>query len=165
MVDYQAISIAFAGISIGVAALYYALNIRHQRETRQTQLFMQIFDRLNDKESRKQFGEFIYVWEWKDFDDFWDKYGPERNIDDWASFNSFNAYYEGIGVMIKRGLIDPMFVDDIMSGEIIRVWEKFEPIAREWRRRQNWPQAFEWNEYLYNEIKAIVTQQHPELKT
>ncbi len=165
MVDYQAISIMFAGISIGVAAIYYALNIRHQKETRQTQLFMQIFDRLNQKESRKQIGEFIYVWEWKDFDDFWDKYGPEANIDDWASLNSLNAYYEGIGVMIKRGLIDPTLVDDIMSGEIIRVWEKFEPIAREWRRRQNWPQAFEWNEYLYNEIKAIVTQQHPELKT
>ena len=165
MVDYQAISIMFAGISIGVAAIYYALNIRHQKETRQTQLFMQIFDRLNSKDSRKQLGEFIYVWEWKDYDDFWDKYGPEGNIDDWASFNSFNVYYEGIGVMIKRGLIDPTLVDDIMSGEIIRVWEKFEPIAREWRRRQNWPQAFEWNEYLYNEIKAIVTQQHPELKT
>ena len=59
---------------------------------------MQIFDRLNSKDSRKQLGEFIYVWEWKDYDDFWDKYGPEGNIDDWASFNSFNVYYEGIGV-------------------------------------------------------------------
>jgi len=138
---------------------YYVMTVRNQNRTRQAQLFMQIFDRLNDKESRKQLGEFIWVWEWKDFDDFWNKYGPVGNIDDWASFNSFNVYYEGIGVMIKRGLIDPTFVDDIMSGEILRVWEKFEPVAREWRRRLDWPQAFEWNEYLYNEIKSIAEQQ------
>jgi hypothetical protein len=165
MVDYQTISIIFAGISLGIAAIYYSLNIRHQRETRQAQLFMQIFDRLNQQETRKQIGEFIYVWEWKDFDDFWDKYGPERNIKDWASFNSFSMYYEGLGVMIKRGLIEPTIVDDVMSGEIIRVWEKFEPVVREWRKRQNWPQLLEWNEYLYNEIKPIAEEQNPELKS
>jgi len=164
MIDAQTVSVVFAGLSIGVAAIYYALNIRHQRETRQAQLFMQVFDRLNQKETRKQIGDFIYVWEWKDFDDFWDKYGPERNIEAWASFNSFSMYYEGLGVMIKRGLIEPTIVDDIMSGEIIRVWEKFEPVVREWRKRQNWPQLLEWNEYLYNEIKDLVEHQHPELK-
>ena len=165
MVDADTLSIVLTGVGMMIALTYYALQIRTQNKTRQAQLFMQIFDRLNDKESRKQLGEFLWVWEWRDFDDFWDKYGPERNIDDWASFNSFNVYYEGIGVMIKRGLIDPTFVDDIMSGEILRVWEKFEPIAIEWRIRQNWPQAFEWNEYLYNVIKSIVEQQHSEIKT
>ena len=155
--------VTIVGVIAGFS--YYVLSVWNQNRTRQAQLFMQIFDRLNAKESRKQLGEFIWVWEWTDFDDFWDKYGPVGNIDDWASFNSFNVYYEGIGVMIKRGLIDPTFVDDIMSGEIIRVWEKFEPVVIEWRKRQNWPQAFEWNEYLYNEIKSIVEQQHPELAT
>jgi len=39
------------------------------------------------------------------------------------------------------------------------------PMMVEWRERFNWPQAFEWAEYLYNEIKPIAEQQHPELKT
>lgn len=73
---------------------------------------MQIHDQLNDKELRKQLFQFLYTWEWKDYDDFWEKYGPETNIDVWISFTAFTIYYEGIGVLVKHGLIDSTLVDD-----------------------------------------------------
>lgn len=74
-------------------------------------------------------------------------------------------FYEGIGVLVKRKLIDVNLVDDLMSGFILRSWEKIEPIIKEFRERENWPQAWEWIEYLYHQIKPIVEEQHPELKT
>ena len=51
MVDVQTISIVFAGLSIGVAAIYYTLTLRNtqraqqiQIDTRQAQLFMNIYN-------------------------------------------------------------------------------------------------------------------------
>jgi hypothetical protein len=65
---------------------------------------------------------------------------------------------------VKRRLIDPSFVDDLMSGGIVSFWEKFGPSFLEYRVRMNWPQRGEYVEYLYNQIKPIVVSQHGELK-
>ena len=74
-----------------------------------------------------------------------------------------NAYLEGIGVLMKKGLIDPSIVDDLMSGVIIRYWEKYEPLILEYRKRYDWPQSDEYVEYLYNKIKPIASRQRKEL--
>jgi hypothetical protein len=46
----------------------------------------------------------------------------------------------------------------------MRQWERMEPLMKEMRMRENWPQYGEYAEYLYQEIKKIVEEQHPELK-
>jgi len=74
------------------------------------------------------------------------------------------SYLEGLGLLVRRRLIDPSFVDDLISGIITRYWEKFALITIEQRKRLNYPQLGEWVEYLYNQIKPIVEEQHPELK-
>ena len=57
-------------------------------------------------------------------------------------------------------------VDDLMSGHILRFWEKFgETVIKETQVRENKPQYYEYVEYLYSVIKPIVESQHPELKT
>jgi hypothetical protein len=102
-------------------------------------------------------------WEWEDYDDWERKY--ESNIDALSLRTTLGKYYEGIGVLVKRGLIDPTLVDDLMSVAILRYWMKFEPVIVEARRRSGYPQRAEYQEYLYNEIFAIAKKQHPELKT
>jgi hypothetical protein len=83
MIDY--LPLVLTGIGIIVAIVYYTLTLRNanktqelQLETRQAQLFMQIFNRQYDIDQRKS----IYLAqniEYKDFDDFIEKYGPETN--------------------------------------------------------------------------------------
>jgi hypothetical protein len=68
-------------------------------------------------------------------------------------------------VLVRRRLIDPSFVNDLISGFIIHYWEKLGPITIETRKRFDWPMYGEQIEYLYNQIKPIVEKQHPELKT
>ena len=75
------------------------------------------------------------------------------------------TFLEAIGVLVNRGMIDVTLVDDLMSGSILKWWEKFEPVQLEIRERFNWPQNAEWGEYIYKQIKPIVEEQHPELKT
>jgi hypothetical protein len=158
-------------ISIPVGVFYHIMTLRNTRknqelqlETRQAQLFMQTYHKWIDKDLNLANTK-VERYEWQDFDDFMRKYGPEADINAYSDFTRLAAYFEGIGVLVKRGLIDPHIVDDLMSINIIQFWEKYENLAIEFRERWNAPQVIEWVEYLYNQIKPIAEQQHPELKT
>jgi hypothetical protein len=75
-----------------------------------------------------------------------------------------NAYLEGIGVLVKRGLIEPSLVDDLMSSIVVGYWEKYRPYLLETRVRRNQSMMGEYIEFLYGQIKPIVESQHPELR-
>jgi hypothetical protein len=70
------------------------------------------------------------------------------------------SFYEGVGVLIRRNLISPVLVDDMMSGPILQIWGKFGPMVLDTRERFSSPTAWEYTEYLYYEIKKIVERQH-----
>ena len=61
-------------------------------------------------------------------------------------------FFEGVGVLVKRGLIDLSLVDDLLGSMITHTWEKMGPVEVESRVCFNNPRAFEDFEYLYNEI-------------
>jgi hypothetical protein len=66
--------------------------------------------------------------------------------------NSVGIFFEGVGVLAKRKLISMDLVDDLLSSNILRTWEKIKPIAEGARKKAGHPQIWEWFEYLYNEM-------------
>jgi hypothetical protein len=119
---------------------------------------MNIYAQIYSLEFWNHFMEVRRQWEWEDYDDYYEKYEsvPEKlNI-----FNAVGSYFEGMGVLVKRNLIDVTFVDDLISGPIMAVWEKFEPIILEDRRRKNMPTIWEWFGYLYERVKEVAEKEH-----
>ena len=181
LVDIQTVLTYLSLISVPVGVFYYIMTLQNSNknqqltlkaqeltvkaqqqsvETRQAQLFMQLYDRFNEPEFRKIFAEIIWFWEWKDMDDFENKYGYKTNMDAYSKRTSMYAYFEGMGLLLRRGLIDIQFVYDLSGGNIMRIWEKMEPVIMHYRsinrsRRNEWHSANSWDdfEYLYNEIK------------
>jgi uncharacterized Zn finger protein len=185
-ITYQMVLSTIQTVGILVGIVYYLTIMRNQQrtrelalksqeltrkaqeqalETRQAQLFMPIYSKFYEKEFMKDFGNVVRNWEWDDYDDFYEKYGVEKNPEAWSSFIATMDYFEGIGVLVKRKLIEASLIDDLISGLVMMYWEKSESYIRESRLRRNYPQFAEFFEYLYNEVKAIAVQQHPELKT
>ena len=169
MVTVETVSIVFTGLSISLAAFYYISTLRNaqrtqqlQLETRQAQLFMQIYSQWTSMEMGRNYQRIMDM-EWTDYADYREKREADIELD--IGFGSVGRYLEGIGVLVHRGLIDVTFVDDLMSGTIMSYWEKMAPTIKESRIRLNWPPYLEWIEYLYNKIKPIVEEQHPELRT
>ncbi len=176
-ITYQMVLSTLQTMGLLVGIFYYVITMRNAQktrelahksqdqalETRQAQLFMYMYDRWSGQE----FGESRYEirsWDWDDPEDFWRKYGPENHME-YSKWNSVSGFLEGIGVLIKRGYIDPYLVDDLMSMSAISYWERFGEVITYGRNRYNWPQLWEHCEYLYDQIKQIAEQQHPELKT
>jgi hypothetical protein len=130
-------------VALIVGIIYYLIIMRNsqrnqqiQLETRQAQLFMQIYDKFNDIMNLGIFSEVLgFVWE--DNDDFWGRFSKEADPEAYRKWNYHAGFLEGIGVLVKRGLIDPEMVDDLMSGSIMMFWERYGPVIIDGRRRLN----------------------------
>jgi hypothetical protein len=125
-------------------------------ETRQAQLFMDIYKIHESPEFQTIWWEIIGNWEWTDLDDFLKKYGPySGNSVPYGKLMSLFSHYEGMSVMMRRGLLSPDLVYEFKYDSIIMFWDKFSPIVQGWRKRYNAPQMFESIEWLYSEMKRI----------
>ena len=100
MVDYQTISIVLTGIGMMIALTYYALQIRNQNRTRQAQLIMQIYSRINTLELSRAILE-ILTWEFTDFEEFLQICDPLSKSDEAVILNYFMLTFEGAGTMVK----------------------------------------------------------------
>ena len=145
---------------------YYVLTVRnaqrnqqHQLETRQAQLFMQIYDNFNKTEFYRKFMEVVQLMEWNDVEDYDIKYGDV--LEDHSKTSSLGVFFEGIGVLAQQELIDVKLVARLMSSNLRAYWEKTGPIWKARRERSGNPYIMEYNEWLYNAVKRVKQEQKP----
>jgi hypothetical protein len=159
MVDITEISaiVAAAGVLIGVVLT--VLELRHLRRQRQTDLLVRIAPWINISSIELQQAVVRTLnTEYRDYDDFIKKYGqlhsekPEQ-----TAILAVLNYLEGIGILVKRKLVDIDFVWDFWSGDISTIWEKVKPIVEGERRKWKYPLVLN-AEYLYNEMKKREQQ-------
>jgi hypothetical protein len=154
MVDIQTISIAIASASVVAGIVYYVFQVRHQTKMRQTELLVRIAPWLNMSSIELQQASIrVLNTEYKDYDDFLKRYGQlhSERPEQMAILSILN-YLEGIGILVRRKLVDADFVYDFWSGDIPTLWEKVKPIIEGERKKWNYPLLLN-AEYLYNEMK------------
>jgi hypothetical protein len=145
MVDITEISamVAAAGVLVGVA--YYILDIKHQRQVRQTDLIMKLYSRFGSEEFQKTF-EKIVLGEVLSLHEYRERYGSTG----WAAIVTF---FEGIGVLLDRKLIDIRLVSDLFTSPINLTWDKMKDSIAEARKEFDQPTIAKYFEYLHNEMK------------
>jgi hypothetical protein len=151
MVDIQTVSIAIASAGVFAAAIYYIFQIRHQTRIRKTDLLTRLLSTYGSRENSEALMRVLAL-EFRDYNDFVKKYGliPSLNPDQ-VAFRMISMFAEEVGMLLKRGLIDPDMAYDLFSIAIL--WEKLKPIVEGVRKHFNEPRLFEDFEYLYNEMK------------
>lgn len=150
MVDVQTISVVLASAGVFAAAIYYVFQIRHQTRMRQTDMVMRLYTTYGSTEFQKAYQNVINL-EFRDFADFMKKYAADIEVR--SAFYSVGIFFEGLGVLAKRKLIDMDLVDDLFSHPISRTWEIMAPLIKGTREQVKSPSISEWHEYLYNELK------------
>ena len=156
MVDVQTVSIGIASASVVVGVVYYAFQLRNQARTRQTDLVMRLYATFSSN----------------DFQDAWVKVRERasdfESIDDIYDFdkkvglrevNQVCLFFEGIGILLQRKLVDTKMIEDLFGGAIARAWEKMKTGVTKARRQLNDPTIYYYFEYLYNEMKKREQRQ------
>jgi hypothetical protein len=168
MVDAQTIGVLVTAASVTVAAVYYIMTLRVQQrnvktniESRQIQLLTQLSQPAMSYEGQKRYLEYMNI-EWKDYDDFENKYGSDNNPDNYAIRYSWNSYFQTIGVLLKYGLIEPDILYDYTGSTLIWAWGKYRGIYERMREAYGNPALYENWEYAYNEmVRVAEVRRHP----
>lgn len=145
MVDVTEISAIVAAVGVIIGIIFALLQLRNLVKTRQTDLIMRLYSHFGSERFQKIW-EDVMSREAESLQDYGEKYG-------WAKWTAFGLFFEGIGVLLHRKLIDIGSVDDLFTAPITMAWEKMNQNIVEIRKAENQPTIFEWFEYLYNEMQ------------
>ena len=159
MVDYSLLLDLLPAVSITIGVTYYIMSIRNQEKSRQAQLFMSIYKETQTKEAQTDFLDFAVI--------------EMNNVDDWLKLQEDKemfsilarqlSYLEGIGVLVREGLIDIGLVAKLSSGNILEFWSRFGDGIKKLREFYDWPRWAIEVEYLHDQI-IVYSKKHPELK-
>jgi hypothetical protein len=157
VVDITEISAVVAAAGVLVGVVYYILDMRHQARTRKTEMVMRLYSAWQSKELSDAT---LKVWnlEFKDYDDFVKRYGPwYSETEVYSAFRMVCIFFDGIGILLLRKLVDIEMVSSILLMPITTTWEKVRLLIEGGRRQLN-PYLFRDFEYLYNEVKKREPQ-------
>jgi hypothetical protein len=149
IVDLTEISVIIATAGVLVGVVYYILAIRNQAQTKQTDLVMRLYATFSTS-------EFQDAWtkvrkrapkaDIADIDEFDEKVGLRE-------FNQVCLFFEGIGILLQRKLVDARMVEDLFGGSVDRAWGYVRKAVYRGRQQMNDPTIYYYFEYLYNEMK------------
>ena len=157
MIEY--LPLVLTGIGLTVSILYYTTVLRNanktqqmQLETRQVQMFMNISDTRNSPEFQKLIYRVVYMDEWKDLEDYFNRYGPLNSLDAYSEHAYVWQLFDTVGFLLMKKVIDLSFLDDVLKATVLRAWRKFEPVIMANRQRVNQPNLWNQFQYLAEEI-------------
>jgi hypothetical protein len=141
--------IAVGGVLVGV--VYYILEIRHQSKLRQTESLFRLspWFNMSARDMQETVRSTCSI-EYKNYDDYLEKYaeGPED-----MALKILGNYFEGIGILVNRKLVDADIVHDFWGDIILSTWEQIKPLIADMRKDSGDRNIFAFWEYLYDEMK------------
>ena len=148
------VSIVIAAASVVAASTFYSFQIRNQLRVRKTDLVMRLYTTWDSLEFQRAFHT-VYWADFHDYDSAMAITGGERQV--WTYLLSF---YDQVGVLLRRHLIEFDMVDDLLGNSTRQLWEKVVPMIREARERYD-PRLYEHFEFLYDEMTRWAVPVQP----
>lgn len=168
MIEIEYLPIVLTGIGIIVSILYYASVLRNanktqqmQLETRQASFFIQIYNKILDKEF---LGTWLQVinYDWTSSDSIQLIYDFDVNPEMSTNIALVAQWYEGLGVLVQEKLLDIHLIAVMFPSTVINGWNAMGPWIKS--RQEIDPAAGIKFEYLYLELMKYLDE-HPEIKT
>jgi hypothetical protein len=92
----------------------------------------------------------IWTREFNSYEEYLEKYGVPMSD---KAFLTVAGYYDGLGFLLRKRLIDIDIIEYLLEGTITGIWEKLGPIIIGMRKDHGLPKLFESFEYLYTDMK------------
>ena len=140
------ISVVIAAASVVAASTFYSFQIRNQARVRKTDLVMRLYSTWDSLEFQEAFHS-VYWADTHDLDSTLASLGGKRHVGSYVFY-----FYDQVGALLRRKLIDYDLVDDLLGNSTRQLWEKIEPVIRQVRERSEDPRLYEHFEYLYEEM-------------
>jgi len=158
----QSIASLLGYVSVSVAALSFAFNIRETAKNRKVMLTTSLLSTINSEDAQRKYFELMSM-VWSDFDDFYKKYDSSVNSENYIRRYSFWMVCEHVGWQYRKGLVDFDTIYYSAGQNILLMWRKFKPILEEYRKREyGRGQWLNW-EYLADALDKMSERLDPEI--
>jgi hypothetical protein len=166
--------VAIFGVIAGFT--YYVITVRNAQrtreltllaqenalETRQAQMFMQIYNVSHNDPSFLEAMSRCLRMQINSYDEFMK---IRENDEDRLAIGRIGMFLEGLGVLVREGYVDIKLVALLMTGTTRLLWEQlYGEWVEEGRERMNYRRFRSEAQYLYDELMKYV-KEHPELAT
>ena len=151
VIDVPAVSVVIASLSVVGSAVYFLIETRHQRRVRQTESIIALspwFD-LDAKDIQEAISK-VCSMKYTSYEDYLSKYDgkPEQ-----TSFKLLGNYFEGIGLLVRKKLVEVDIVFDFWGDIAESVWDRNQEIIQGIRKDSGTPYSFLNWELLVKDIK------------
>ncbi len=96
---------------------------------------------------------------YKTYDDIQNDVDHQRGAEIITYLHRLVITFEGVGVLVKRGVVPLEVVDDFMHGLVGVAWQRIEPLVNGYRKEMKHVEYAEWFEYLYLRMNSKMTNE------
>lgn len=158
MVDVSTISIIIAAGSVVAGITVAVFQLRNLVKTRRTGLVINLYGTFGSEGFRTKLLELLSL-EFTDYNDYVKRYGSYfSNNPASKTVAVIGVYFEGVGVLLHRRLIDADLTWDLLGIPVEITWEKMRPIVEGLRAESGRQEGYMFYEYLYNEMKRMTAK-------
>jgi hypothetical protein len=169
MIDIQTILNYLALISIPVGVAYHIMTLNNTRrnqelqlETRQAQVFLQMYNRYNEEIKDLSIPEVLQDKVGISVEEFVDLFNNDETFH--RTIRAISSMSEGLGVLVKEDLLSIRYVALMWAGTTRMYWDVMEPILPGLAEHWNYPRLWSETAYLCRELIKYM-EENPELKT
>jgi hypothetical protein len=151
LIDVATIISAFAGIS---AAIFVIIEIRHMDRHKDLEISMKLFEWAETDRLRRAFRWVEKEFHFEDFDKY--KAEVEENFEVSDYPYQVEAFFEQVGFLVNRKLVDIDVIVDRLGSYIVSNWKKLQPWIIALRKERNDKTFGEHFEELYKKTVAYM---------
>ena len=122
LVELTAVISALAGIA---AAVFVVVQLRHMDKHRDLEISMKLFEWAETDRMRKAFRWIENEFEFKDLETYKTEIAANSEVSDYPY--QIEAYFEEVGFLINKKLVDIDVIVDRLGSHIITNWQKLKP--------------------------------------
>jgi hypothetical protein len=163
LADIQAAYYMVAATGVLVAAIYYVMSLRENRRSGRITLTNTLMQQFTTLEGTRLWIELINM-QWTSYDDFEKKYGSDNNEENYAKRSHIWSLYDSIGNLLEAGVVDRESVYRVQGINAVWLWNKYNPIIEENRRRYSGVYFMRGFEYLASEMMKMKQLRDPSYK-
>jgi len=153
----QSVSYIAGAVGVCLAAAYYIINLGESRKNRKITLTTNLMQMFQTPDTMKHMLEFLHM-EWNDYGDFEAKYGTENNIESASVRLSMWQSLSTLGELLRVSLVDEDTIYSAMGWSVAALWQKFESVVKEHRKRYMSIDQWSGFEYLGDRMYARISR-------
>lgn len=150
MVDISEMSTIVAAVGVLIGVVLTVVELRNLVKQRKTDLVTNLYSIYSSEGFQKEWHTFMTE-ELGSLKTYQDKFGVE--------FPPSAVFFNEIGILLEKGLIDVNLVNSLFGGVIPRYWKKFKPFLVTCRKEIGQPKLGRGLEYLGNEIQKLQSKE------